>query len=402
MRILIVWRGLPNQNHPSFARPYYFIKNYGSKHSITLLARDISIPGSKPDRLEKFLERLEKIDVHYPKSFSGKVLASLFNRFSYSNLRYTRDFNFAKLYHPQFQNKLNEILKEEKFDIIYSDFFACDYVKKVKSPVILEFFSPLLYRQEIFWKHGLLKDKLFVASTYFLYKFFEVHKYRKFDAGIFVTKTHLELSKPYIPRKYFVIPPGVDTNYFKPMKIPEDNLILFTGSMSYIPNVLSVIHFIKKIYPTVKKEVSKVRFYVVGRSPDRRLLELSNKDNSIIITGAVNDVRPYFSKASVFVNPIIVDDGGIKNKVLEAMAMGKAIVSTSLGARDIGATHRENMLIADNPKEFSDNVIHLLQDEELRKKLGRNARKFVKKNYSWDKQTEKLMKVFEVVANENS
>jgi glycosyltransferase involved in cell wall biosynthesis len=139
--------------------------------------------------------------------------------------------------------------------------------------------------------------------------------------------------------------------------------------------------------------VPGLKFYIVGRQPPKKIKELSS-DPSIVVTGAVDDVRSYFSIADVFVNPIVIDDGGIKSKVLEAMAMGKAVVSTPLGVRDIGITDNENVIIAKNDREFAEKVVELLRDENERRRIGRNARKFVEENYSWEKQSKILYNVF--------
>jgi glycosyltransferase involved in cell wall biosynthesis len=163
--------------------------------------------------------------------------------------------------------------------------------------------------------------------------------------------------------------------------------------MNYTPNVLSILHFYSKIYSYIKRELPDLKFYVVGRNPDRRIKKLGS-DPSVIVAGTVSDIRPYLSMAHVFVNPIVIDDGGIKSKVLEAMAMGKAIVSTPLGVRDIGVTNYESAVIVKNDREFAEKVVELLRDENERRRIERNARKFVEENYSWEKQTKILYNVF--------
>lgn len=400
MRILILWRSLPSRSFPSAARPYYFIKKYSSKCEIYYISPEIYTLGSDPRELDGLNVEFESVRISYPKKLYKKGLLSLLYRLSYTNLRYSRDFNIARIYYPQVRKKIDSVMREEDFDLIYCDYLVCNYLKniKMKCPVVLEFFSPLLYGQRILLKYGSLKDKLFSSLRYLFYRVFEVNRYRGFDAGIYVSSTHLELSKPFVPKKSFVIPPSVEIDYFKSIGVSEENSsILFTGTMNHPPNYLSAIYFAKKIHPLIKKEIPEIKLYIVGRSPEKRLIELGKKDGSIIVTGAVPDVRPYFSKASVFVNPIIVDDGGVKNKVLEAMAMGKAIVSTSIGARDLGFKDGESILIADDEKDFTEKVIMLLKDENERKRIGRNARKFVEENHSWDKRTDELYEAFKKV-----
>jgi glycosyltransferase involved in cell wall biosynthesis len=341
------------------------------------------------------------------KNFFSKATFSVLRRLTYTNLLYTKDFNVSRQYSPILQKKINEVLKKERFDLIYSDYSTSSYLlyfkrkDRIKAPVVLEFFSPTLYAQRRFLRYGSFRDKILAFLTYLSFRFLEVKRYGLFEAGIYVSKTHLELSKPFLPKQTFVIPPGVDLEFFRPQPIDSTSpTIIFSGGMNYLPNVASVLHFYSKIYPYIKRELPNVKFYVVGREPDNRIKKLSF-DPSVIVTGSVNDVRPYFAASEVFVNPIIIDDGGIKNKVLEAMAMGKAVVSTPLGARDIGATDYENIVIARNDREFAEKVVELLKDEKERRRIGNNARKFVEENYSWRKQSKMLYNVFKELVEGN-
>ncbi|MEM4483275.1 MAG: glycosyltransferase family 4 protein [Candidatus Aenigmatarchaeota archaeon] len=399
MKLLILWRGLPFRFSPPLSRPYYFIKFFSSKTSITLASPLNMYDTSLLDNV-----RLEIIPVPTLTKFYSKALFSIINRITLTNICYTRDFNIAKSYYPSFQKLIIEILKKEDFDVIYSDSRVSSYLfyyklkGKIKAPIILEFFNPELYSERQFFKFGTISYKFIHLFRYLLFRLFEVEQYKHFDAGIYVSKTHLELSKPFIPKKCFVIPPGVDLEFFKPSNTEStDPTILFTGSINYIPNISAILWFYYKIYPYIKQKVPNVKFYIVGRNPSARIMKLSI-DKSIIVTGEVEDIRPYFAKASVFINPIVLDDGGIKNKVLEAMAMGKAIVSTPLGARDLNVIDDKNILIAQNEIDFANKVIELLKDENKRKKLGKEARKFVEKNYSWEKQSSMLYDILKFFA----
>jgi glycosyltransferase involved in cell wall biosynthesis len=208
------------------------------------------------------------------------------------------------------------------------------------------------------------------------------------------------LSKPFIPQKVFIIPPGIDTDYYKPSLSPSSSpSLVFVGSMNYYVNAYSILYFCRRVYPLIKKIVPSVKFYIVGRDPPNKIRNLSRSDSSIIVTGRVEDVRPYICKAHAAVVPIIIDDGGIKTKTLEAMAMGKAVISTSIGAEGIGVTHGENIIISDEPEDFAEQVINVIQDDGLRRVLGYNARRFVERNYSWERATNLLEKALEETAN---
>ncbi|MEM0203271.1 MAG: glycosyltransferase family 4 protein [Archaeoglobaceae archaeon] len=400
--MLILSRTVPNPFFPPVARPYYLTKFYAPKISVTLVSPYVIMH-------ETALPEEVNFETSLISTFKNpylRFLNSVSSRLTLTNLRYARDFYVARTYHPSFQKLIVKVLSKESFDIVYADSYLLSYLFRlkllgfIKVPTILEFFAPPLYEFHQYLKFGNILNRLTYFFGYLLHRLFVVRRYKHFDGGIYVSNTHLKLSRPFVPRKCFVIPPGVDTEYFKP---PDINLtapvILFTGNMSHPPNVSAVLWFYYNIYSYIKQEIPDVKFYIVGRDPNPRVRKL-NSDKSVIVTGRVEDVRPYFAKASVFVNPIILDDGGIKTKVLEAMAMGKPVVSTPLGVRDLGVTDGKNVVIAKNERDFAEKVIELLKDENERQRFGREARKFVEENYSWEKQSKILYETLKFMVEE--
>ena len=403
MKLLILTRIVPDPYSVAVARSYYFMKFYASKVSITLISpliimHKITLPNEV---------KLKGCPVPLFKNHYSEVLRSISNRLTLTNIRYAGDFYVVRPYYPSLQKRIVEVLSKEDFDVIYADNYLSPYLfrlkllGKIRAPTLLEFFSPTLYSlRQHFNKFGGVSDKLRYLFGYLLNRLFIAERYKYFDGGIYVSKTHLELSKPFVPRECFIIPPGVDIEYFKPSDVsPSNPALLFTGIMSYPPNVSGALWFYYKVYPYIKRKIPNVKLYIVGRDPDPRIKGLSS-DKSVIITGKVEDIRPYFAKAMVFINPIILDDGGIKNKVLEAMAMGKAIVSTPLGVRDLGVTHGKNIVIAANEAYFASKVIELLKDENENRRLCREARRFIEENYPWEKQSKMLYDVLKFMVEE--
>jgi glycosyltransferase involved in cell wall biosynthesis len=162
---------------------------------------------------------------------------------------------------------------------------------------------------------------------------------------------------------------------------PGDGDLVFTGKMDFRPNVDAVQWFAQDILPLVLREAPQTRFWVVGKDPHPRLERLA-EDPAIVITGWVEDVRPYIGGASVYVIPLRMG-GGTRLKVLEAMAMGKAIVSTTVGSEGFDVVHDQEMLIADAPGEFAAEVIALLSDPGRRQRLGSAGREFAAAGYDW-------------------
>jgi len=172
------------------------------------------------------------------------------------------------------------------------------------------------------------------------------------------------------------------------------DLILFTGTISYYPNVEGILWFTKHIWPLIKQKRSSAQFCIAGKSPPAEIQALASTDDGINVTGAVDDMRDYYASASVVVVPLRVG-GGTRLKILEAMAMGKAIVSTSVGAEGIDYTNNQNIVIEDEPELFANSTVNIMHDQELRKNIEVQGRKLVEKLYDWKAVTGKLCDIFE-------
>jgi glycosyltransferase involved in cell wall biosynthesis len=156
--------------------------------------------------------------------------------------------------------------------------------------------------------------------------------------------------------------------------------MVFTGSMDWMPNQQGVLFFTSEVLPHIHAEVPDADLWIVGRYPSSEIQQLSSA--KIHVTGRVNDIRPYLEKAPVYIVPLL-SGSGTRIKIFEAMAMGKAVVSTSLGAEGLPVTHGQNILIADHPREFADAVVRVLRDRELAGRVGRAARALVEKQFTW-------------------
>jgi glycosyltransferase involved in cell wall biosynthesis len=152
--------------------------------------------------------------------------------------------------------------------------------------------------------------------------------------------------------------------------------------MDWLPNEDAVFYFAKRILPLIQQKIPETTLRVVGRRPSEHLRALGTRDGSVKVTGQVEDVRPHVQDASVYVVPLRVG-GGTRLKIFEAMAMGKAVVSTSVGAEGLPVQHAKNIVIADDPEGFAREVVSLLHNDERRNDLGRAARELVEQHYSW-------------------
>jgi len=178
-----------------------------------------------------------------------------------------------------------------------------------------------------------------------------------------------------------VVPNGVDTEYFRPGGGTEEGIVS-VGGTSWFPNRDGLLYYTDEIAPLIQTLAPGVKTIWVGRANDDDIRAFGDV-HGVQLTGYVEDVRPYICDAACYVVPLRVG-GGTRVKILDAWSMGKAVVSTSLGCEGLDARDGENILVADTPTDFADAVRRVLEDPELRRGLGANARRTVQEQYSWD------------------
>jgi glycosyltransferase involved in cell wall biosynthesis len=181
-----------------------------------------------------------------------------------------------------------------------------------------------------------------------------------------------------------VVENGTDVRYFHPREdLLEERTIVFAASLRWYPNQSALAFFDRKIWPLIKQRCPGVRFIVAGQQPPEFLVRWAKADTAIEFAPDPADIRPYIARGAVYVCPII-DGGGSRLKLLDAMAMGKAIVSTTVGAEGLRYCAGKHMLIADDPRQFADSVLKLMDDTSLRRKLALAARQLALDEYSWE------------------
>jgi len=269
--------------------------------------------------------------------------------------------------------------------------------------IICDFLFSSIFLPEKYWKESVLfqhniesvirkrhyrSERNIFKKAYLYIQWLKLLRYEKrvcpeFKACIAVSHEDGKMLKEFGAKRIRVIPTGVDTKYFSPNRIKEKpyNLV-FTGSMDWLPNEDAVVYFVKSIFPKIKRRVPQVTLTIVGRHPTEKVRALAQKDSSIEITGTVEDVRPYINRATIFIVPIRIGSG-TRLKIFEAMSMGKAVVSTSVGAEGLDVYNGQDIVIADEESIFAERTIELLKNSEKRVKIAAAGRKRIVRQFDW-------------------
>lgn len=195
-----------------------------------------------------------------------------------------------------------------------------------------------------------------------------------------------------------VIPNGVDIDYFTPTAYePDEPTLLFTGNYDYPPNRDAALRLATAIFPQVQARVPGARLCLVGGNPPPELRALAS--DAVQVTGRVPDIRPYFERAQVFVSALRLG-AGIKNKVLEAMAMQTPVVATPLSCDGIPVIPGDDILLGETDAQIADQVVRLLADAALRRQLAANGRRLIERRFTWHRVADQYEKLYQVVIRE--
>lgn len=242
------------------------------------------------------------------------------------------------------------------------------------------------------------------ARAYMAYQGRKLRRYEeiaceKFDFHTTVSDRDGDLLKSMKPGiNIETVSNGVDTEYFIPGNEPvDDHSLVFVGGMGWYPNLNAMLYLTRNIWRLIETEIPDVSMTHVGKQSSKEILEFCSRNPRFNAVGFVDDVRPHISRAAVYVVPIRVG-GGTRLKILDAMAMGKAIVSTTIGCEGIDVTDGKDIVIADTPEEIASNTIELLRDRSRRDELGKNARETAVNLYSWKKVYPRLESIYQRLA----
>ena len=303
----------------------------------------------------------------------------------------------SKFTAPEVQRLLREWLSQRRFDVAVCDFLssALNFPRQLATPTVLfqHNVETVLWKRKAQFEVKWL-DRMISKIEYAKMVRFEPAQVRRFHHLIAVSEQDRQSMSWMCDLSHIsVVPTGVDLGKYQyhTNQRPSGPLVIFTGSMDWEANIDGVEYFCKDIWPRVLTQVPEARFRIVGRDPHPRVKRLASE--SVEVTGTVPSIVDHLRAAAVFVVPLRIG-GGTRIKIYEAMAMGKATISTAVGAEGLDVQHGRDILLEDDPAGFAEAIVKLLRDEVLLRRFEAAAAATARQ-YDWSVITERFVEVLD-------
>lgn len=294
----------------------------------------------------------------------------------------------AQSWSPALWTAIEEKLRQNTYDVIHV--FGGIHVYEFRALVqdrpniIVPYESYALYLERSLAQASTIPQRLVTRAQLALARHFERWMYRGYDRVVVVSDKDaatLQTLTPSLPVE--VIPNGVDLARFTLTgQPPHATTLIFTGNYEYAPNHDAALRLGQTIFPAVQAACPEAQLLLVGNNPPDDLQALAAANPAITVTGRVPDLRPYLEQATVYVSPLRIG-AGIKNKILEALAMQTAVVATALSCDGISVTDGREARIADSDEALSAAVVELLRHPAKRERLAANGRRLIEQSYTW-------------------
>ena len=366
-------------------RTWHLLRHLARHHEITYLGFASPADGQDTfDRMREVARHIESV----PRTDRAK--GSLrFYLDAASHLLNPLPYAIGKYRSRAFTEKIEQLLREREFDLIVCDFVlpVVNLPARVPCPVVVFTHN---VEAEIWRRHAEMQrsriGRFLYSRQHRRMLRFERRALGRADGVLAVSDVDRDtLSRLYpeaAQEPIHVVPTGVDTEFFQPAcSAPGSRSLVFTGSMDWLPNEDAMTFFCREVLPLIRAEEPETTLAIVGRTPTPAVQRLA-QEAGVSVTGRVDDVRPYMADAAVYVVPLRIG-GGTRLKIFEAMAMGKAVVSTDVGAEGLPVRHGEHVMLANEPAAFASAVVDLMRSVDRRRTLEAAARALVVGRYDW-------------------
>lgn len=393
MKVLVVDEEVPFPlNTGKRIRTWNLLRRLKDRHEITFLSWGRGEAPADGDGV-RFMNLGQELPAMQGPGFYAGLLGNLLSPLPYSVQRHAGQ---------AMKQAVRTLVAKERFDLIHCEWTP--YVEAVRAvmgdcPTVLSAHNVEARIWERYLKtetHPLKKEYIRIQHRKF--DRFERDAARACAHVVAVSHKDASVFSSYGCPKVSVVPNGVDEAYFYVRKDPvQDRSLVFTGSMDWRPNQDGIAYFLNDIFPLIKKSLPNVTVTIVGRNPPAWLTVLGTTLEGVRVTGTVDDVRPYIAESTLYIVPLRVG-GGSRLKILEALAMNKVVLSTTIGAEGLHLDDGQHLLLRDDAQSFADAAVEALRAPERFDSLARQGRERVMELYTWDRIAAALDEVWSATA----
>ena len=366
-------------------RAFHQIKELSDSHDIFLCAiSDRSLSNSELKQLRPYCKEMKVIELN-----KAMILFNLVRGLLFSKLPLQVAYFFKK----SAKTSVESFFRMNKVEHIYCQLIrVSEYVKSMSDiPKTLDYMDVLSKGMERRIEKSSRLLRPFVKLEAYRLKKYEHFIFSAFNNKTIISEQDQNLIIHAQNQEIKIVRNGVDLTFFKPRDSLKKFDLVFTGNMSYPPNVDGVTYLVEKILPLVWKQNPNITLAIAGATPSTRVQRLAQKN--VTVTGWVDDIRDYYASSKIFIAPMQIGTG-LQNKLLEAMAMNIPCITSPLANNALKATHEDNILIANTVKDYTKSIFSLLENNSFSEKIANNGHNFVKNNYDWKSTTNQLEKLF--------
>ncbi len=372
-------------------RAYYHLRELAALgHEITLCAlTDAEVSAQDEAELAKFCTQIHLFRLSRW-HFLSQLPAWFFAR---------RPIQIGYFWSAKIAAKIAKIAHDTRPDLVWTQLVRMsEYSRHLPQPKILDIMDALSANTSRWADAAAWYLRPILRREARLLRQYENDIVADFDANFIISEQDAQLlpfsaaERARLP--IFVSPNGVDTRFFDKNALPQPILspsfeFVFVGNMGYAPNVAAAQYLVQQIMPLIWQTAPKARLLLAGARPHKSVLMLA-QDTRIVVSGWIDDIRTAYCSSQIMLAPLFIGSGQ-QNKILEAMALGLACVTTQLVNNAIHAQPNQTIMIADSPQEFAQAALALLQDRQKTENMGAAAQQFVQQQYDWAAQTQQIL-----------
>lgn len=366
-------------------RAFYQIQELSKTHEIYLCTINVgNVDEYSLKQLEPYCKEI--------KVFKLSKISILIN-LAFSLFLSKLPMQVAYFYNRKAKKQIHTFFKNKNIEHLFCQLIrVAEYVKDYKHcPKTLDYMDALSQGMERRIDKASFYLKPFVRIESTRLKRYEHFIFSSFNHKIIISEQDRELIVHAKNNEIEIVRNGVNEEYFKPQNLSPEFELLFTGNMSYPPNIDGVSYLVDKILPLVWKTHPNVRLVIAGANPSQSVQKLAS--DRIKVTGWVDDMREYYAKTKIFIAPMQIGTG-LQNKLLEAMSMNIPCITSPLANNALQAIDGESILIGDKPIEYKEQIVKLIDNQNFANKIAKNGKLFITKNYNWENSTKTLNSIF--------